>query len=31
MRSNVMTGKFWAVLEEVTFAPRAVNNLPVAE
>jgi hypothetical protein len=31
MRSNVIVEKFWAVLHEVAFAPRAVNDLPVAE
>ena len=31
MRSNGIVEKFWAVLEEVALAPRAVNDLPVAE
>ena len=31
MRSVVMVEKFWAVLEVVASAPRADNDLPVAE
>jgi hypothetical protein len=31
MRSNVIVKKFWAMLEEVALAPRAVNDLSVAE
>jgi len=31
MRSTVIVEKFWAVLEEVASAPRADNDLPVAE
>ncbi len=31
MRSNVIHEKFWAVLEIVALAPRADNDLPVAE
>ena len=31
IRSDVIPEKFWAVLEVVAFAPRAVNDLPVAE
>jgi hypothetical protein len=29
--SDVNPEKFWAVLEVVAFAPRVVNDLPVAE
>ena len=31
MRSDVIPDKFWAVLEEVAIALRAVNDLPDAE
>ena len=31
MQSVVMVEKFWAVIEEVASAPRADNDLPVAE
>ncbi len=31
IRSDVVPEKFWAVLEVVAFAPRHVNDRPVAE
>ena len=31
IRSDVIPEKFWAVLEVVAFAPRAVKDRPVAE